>query len=75
MADWKVQVEFATGNTAIINMKPRISGFRFGVLKNQMVWRSAAVDGDFRLWYKDGMTVAEMAYSEIMEMIVGTGGC
>lgn len=64
-------VTFDTGNSVVVDMKPSFEGFRFGVLKNQEVWETANTDGGFVHWYKNGMAVAELAYDEIMRMVLG----
>lgn len=64
-------VDFDTGNTVIVDMKPTFRGFRFGILKNPEVWKTADTDGGFVHWYKDGVIVAELSYSEIMKMMLG----
>lgn len=69
--DGILSVSFDTGNSVAVDMKPSFGGFRFGVLQNEDVWKSAATDGSFVYWYKDGMAVAELAYNEIMKMILG----
>ena len=66
-------VTFDTGNRVMVDMTPRFAGFRFGVLQQPEVWRSAATDGGFVHWYKSGCAapVAELAYDEIMKMTLG----
>lgn len=68
-----LQVTFDTGNSVTVNMKPRFIGFRFGVLQQLDIWRSADTDGGFIHWYKSGCStpVAELAYYEIMKMTLG----
>ena len=65
-------VVFDTDNSAFLDMKPSFQGFRFGILKNQEVWKTADTDGGFVRWYKDGTIVAELSYSEIMKMMLGS---
>lgn len=62
---------FDTDNSALVDMKPFFQGFRFGILKNPQVWKTADTDGGFVHWYKDGIVVAELSYSEIMKMMLG----
>jgi hypothetical protein len=68
-----LQVTFETGNFVTIDMKPRFTGFRFGVLQHPEIWHSADTDGSFVHWYKSGCSapVAELAYDEIMKMTLG----
>ena len=41
MANGILRVTFDTGNSVIVDMKPVFGGFRFGVLQNPDVWRTA----------------------------------
>lgn len=66
-----LRVTFDTGNCVTINMKQSFNMFRFGVLQNIDVWRSANTDGGFVRWYKNGLPVVELAYNEIMKMTLG----
>lgn len=66
-----LSVIFDTGNSITVDMKPSFFGYRFGVLKNDDVWKSADTDGSFVHWHKDGLIVAELAYNEIMKMTLG----
>lgn len=66
-----LKVTFDTGNCVTIDMKPRFSSFRFGALENPRIWETVNTDGIFILWYKNGMTIAELAYNEVMKMILG----
>lgn len=66
-----ILVAFDTGNSVVVDMKPSFTGFRFGVLQNKEVWETAGTDGGFIFWYKNGVAVAELAYNEIMNMILG----
>lgn len=71
LEDSILKVTFDTGNCVIINMKSRLSLFRFGVLQNSDIWKSADTDGSFIHWYKNGLSVVELAYNEIMKMTLG----
>ncbi|HBN84373.1 MAG TPA: hypothetical protein DDZ89_11065 [Clostridiales bacterium] len=66
-----LRVTFDTGNTVTVDMKPYFSGFRFGALQTLEIWSTADTDGRFVYWYKNGMTVAELAYNEIIKMTLG----
>lgn len=69
--DGFLRITFDTGNSVKLDMKPSFSGFRFGVLQNPDIWRTADTDGGFVRWYKNGLSVAELAYNEIMKMTLG----
>lgn len=69
--DGVLKITFDTGNCVTLDMKPKFKGFRFGVLENPAIWLSVDTDGGFVQWYKNGVPVAELAYNEIMQMILG----
>ncbi len=69
--DGVLKITFDTGNRVTLDMKPKFKGFRFGVLENSAIWLSVDTDGGFVYWYKNGVPVAELAYNEIMQMILG----
>ncbi len=71
MANGILRVTFDTGNSVTVDMKPVFGGFRFGVLQNQDIWRTADTDGGFIHWYKNGLSVAELAYNELIKMTLG----
>ena len=71
LSDGILQVSFDTGNSVMLDMKPRFNNFRFGVLQRSDVWKTADTDGAFIYWYRDDMAVAELAYNEIIKMILG----
>jgi len=62
--DGVLKITFDTGNCVTLDMK-------HNVLKNPAIWLSVETDGGFVHWYKNGVPVAELAYNEIMQMILG----
>ncbi len=66
-----LRVTFDTGNCVTIDIKPRLKNYRFGVLHDPAVWKTADTDGSFIYWYKNGLSVVELAYNEIMKMTLG----
>lgn len=71
LEDGVVKVNFTSGNTICLDMKPKFSLYRFGVLSDTVVFSSASTDGDFVRWYKDGLIVVELAFDEIIQMTLG----
>lgn len=71
LEDRVLKVTFDTGNSITIDMKPKLSIFRFGVLEDTNIWQTADTDGGFIHWYKNGLPVVELAYNEIMKMTLG----
>ena len=66
--DGVLLLRFDSGNLLSLDMKPKFSTYRFGVLSDSEVFASADTDGYFVYWYKNGMAVAELGSGEIMEM-------
>ncbi len=66
-----LKVSFINGNSVTLDMKPAFVTYRFGALSNADVFSSVDTDGGFIRWYKKGMVVAELGYSEIMKMVLG----
>ena len=71
LEDSILRVTFDTGNCVTIDMKEKLENYRFGVLQNTDIWKTADTDGGFVHWYKNGLAVVELAYNEIMKMILG----
>ena len=69
--DGVLKITFDAENCVTLDMKPKFNGFRFGVLENPTIWLSVDTDGGFVHWYKNGVPVAELAYNEITQMILG----
>jgi hypothetical protein len=71
MQDRILQVNFNTGNTALVDLKPRLGLIRFRALTIPEIWDSADTDGGFVHWYRDGIAVVELSYDEMLSMMVG----
>ncbi|NLL91004.1 MAG: hypothetical protein GX222_01105 [Ruminococcaceae bacterium] len=69
--DGILQVDFCTGNSVTLDMRPRFFCYRFGVLSNPDIFSTANTDGNFVRWYKNNMVVAELGFDEIMKMVLG----
>ncbi len=72
MQDGELQIIFETGNTAMVNLQPKFRTARFGPLQDETIWKSAATDGNFVRWYRNGSPVVEIACDELLGMIVGS---
>lgn len=69
--DGVLLVNFDSGNSVALDMKPRFNAYRFGVLSNPSIFASADTDGNFVRWYKDTLVVAELGFREIIKMLLG----
>lgn len=68
-----LRVVFDNGNSVTVDFSPRLKTFRFGILKDETVWRTADTDSVFVHWHQSGLNVVEVAYDEIMKMALGEG--
>lgn len=71
LKDGILEISFDSGNRVILDMKPKFISYRFGVLSNPEIFGSVDTDGNFIRWYKNGITVAELGFGEIMKMTIG----
>ncbi len=67
-----LKVIFDTGNSILVDMSPRLSTARFGVLNHEDIWKSADTDGRFVHWYQEGVEVVELSFDELMKMTLGS---
>jgi hypothetical protein len=72
MENGVLKVILETGNSILVDMSPRLSTSRFGVLNQDEVWKSADTDGRFVHWYQEGDEVAEISFDELMKMTLGS---
>ena len=66
-----LQVTFHTGNCAVVDLKPHLQSVRFRALSNQEIWETADTNGGFIHWYQSGFMVVELAWNEVVEMLLG----
>ena len=66
-----LQVTFHTGNCAVVDLKPHLQSVRFRALSNQEIWETADTNGGLIHWYQSGFMVVELAWNEVVEMLLG----
>ena len=63
LADYILEVDFLSGSTLLLDMKPYLDKIRFRLLKRPDVWQSAVTNGLF-VRFED----VELSHDEIMAM-------
>lgn len=63
LADYILEVDFLSGSTLLLDMKPYLDKIRFRPLKRPDVWQSAVTNGLF-VRFED----VELSHDEIMAM-------
>lgn len=69
MEDGCLQVEMESGCTVCLDMHRRLQSVRFGLLRNQDVFRSVATDGYRLIFYQNGSEVLEISTSTFMDLL------
>jgi len=69
MEDGWLQVEMESGSMVRLDMHRRLQSVRFGLLRNQEVFRSVATDGYRLIFYQDGREVLEIPADTFMDLL------
>lgn len=69
MEDGCLQVEMESGSTVYLDMQRRMQSVRFGLLRNEDVFRSVETDGYRLIFYKDGSEVLEIPAVTFMDLL------
>jgi two-component system chemotaxis response regulator CheY len=69
MEDGWLQVEMESGSTVRLDMHRRLQSVRFGLLRNQEVFRSVATDGYRLIFYQNGIEVLEIPADTFMDLL------
>lgn len=69
MEDGCLQVEMESGSTVRLDMHRRLQSVRFGLLRNQDVFRSVTTDGYRLIFYRDGSEVLEIPAATFMDLL------
>ncbi|MEA4836172.1 MAG: hypothetical protein VB133_13685 [Anaeromusa sp.] len=70
MQDGCLQVKMESGSTVHLDMHWRLQSVRFGLLRNQDVFRSVETDGYRLVFYRDGNEVLEITADTFMDLLV-----
>ncbi len=69
MEDGCLQVEMESGSTVRLDMHRRLQSVRFGLLRNQEVFRSVKTDGYRLIFYQNGGEVLEIPADTFMDLL------
>ena len=69
MEDGWLQVEMESGSMVRLDMHRRLQSVRFGLLRNQEVFRSVATDGYRLIFYQNGSEVLEIPADTFMDLL------
>jgi len=69
MEDGCLQVEMESDCTVRLDMRRRLQSVRFGLLRNQDVFRSVTTDGYRLIFYQNGSEVLEISTSTFMDLL------
>ena len=68
--DSYLRVEMESGSTVRLDMHRRLRSVRFGLLRNQEIFRSVATDGYRLIFYEEGSEVLEISATTFMDLLV-----
>ena len=66
-----LRITLETGSVVELPLKAYLDEPRFCPLRDEAVWSHADTDGGFVRWYRDGMEVVELAWEELVSMMLG----
>lgn len=69
LEDGRLRVEMESGSTVCLDMHRRLQSVRFGLLRNQDVFRSVATDGHRLIFYRDDIEVVEISADTFMDLL------
>ncbi|WP_069873868.1 hypothetical protein [Fusibacter sp. 3D3] len=64
-----LQVEMESGCTVRLDMHRRLQSVRFGLLRNQEVFRSVGTDGYRLIFYQESSEVLEISAATFMDLL------
>lgn len=67
--DYRLELVFLNGSTAVINMKNRVKTLRFSRLASERVFVTARADGDMVVW-QDGATPFGVYCGELLDAMM-----
>lgn len=70
LADYRLRFTFVNGSEAVIDMKRRIGGMRFGALADPELFAAARLDRDEIVWSRGGITIRAPVNEVIDSMLM-----
>ena len=69
LPDYRLELAFKNGSTAVVNMQQRVRTLRFACLASSQVFATARAEGDKVIW-QDGQTVFGVYCSELLDAML-----
>ena len=70
LPDYRLRFTFVNGSEAVIDMKRRIGGMRFGALADPELFAAARLDRDEIVWSRGGITIRAPVNEVIDSMLM-----
>ncbi|MDF3002629.1 MAG: response regulator receiver protein [Bacillota bacterium] len=69
-SDYQLEVTMETGTVIHFDFRPRLNTARFGMLKDEKLFRSVQTDGDYLIFHIDGKMPVKITASEFMDLVL-----
>lgn len=69
--DYILRVEWRSGSTTLLNMRPKLQSPRFSAVRDEAVWRSVVTDGRTIRWTDANGYTYDMAEYEVNRFASG----
>ncbi len=70
MPDYQLEVSMETGTTIHFDFRTRLNTARFGMLRDQELFRSVQTDGNYLIFSKSGRMPVKITASEFMDLVL-----
>ena len=70
LPDYQLEVIMETGTSIHFDFRTRLNTARFGMLKDEALFRSAQTDGDYLIFQKAGRMPVKITASEFMDLVL-----
>jgi two-component system chemotaxis response regulator CheY len=65
-----LEVIMETGSIIRFDFRPKLNTARFGMLIDEALFQSVETDGDYLIFYKEGMMPVKITASEFMDLVL-----
>ena len=70
LPDYRLKFAFVNGSEAVIDMKKRVKGMRFGALSDPELFAAARLERDEIVWSRGGITIRAPVNEVIDSMLM-----
>ncbi len=70
LPDYQLEVTMETGSTIHFDFRSRLDSARFGILRDESLFRSVRTDGNYLIFDKPGRMPVKIAASEFMDIVL-----